>query len=57
MQAAIAQAAKEPAVVDKLAPFGTELGGNSAAEFGKFVEDTRNTLTNIIKEANITTAG
>jgi tripartite-type tricarboxylate transporter receptor subunit TctC len=57
MQAAIAQAAKEPAVTDKLTPFGTEIVGNSAAEFGKFVEDQRTVLTQIIKDANITAAG
>lgn len=57
MQSAIAEAAKDPAIVAKLAPFGTELGGDSPAAFGKFIEDTRTILTNIIKEANITTAG
>ncbi len=57
MQAAIAQAAKDPAIISKLEPYGTEIVGNSPAEFGKFVEDQRTLLTNIIKEANITQAG
>jgi tripartite-type tricarboxylate transporter receptor subunit TctC len=57
MQAAIAEAARDQSIIDKLAPFGTEIVGNSAADFGKFVEDQRTLLTSIIKEANITAAG
>jgi tripartite-type tricarboxylate transporter receptor subunit TctC len=57
MQQAIAQAAREPAVFEKLAPFGTELGGDSSAEFGKFIETTREIMTKIITDAKITTAG
>ena len=54
MQSTIAEACRDPAVTAKLDPLGTVGVGGPAAEFTKFMEEQREVLTKIIKDANIT---
>ncbi|MDZ4066880.1 MAG: tripartite tricarboxylate transporter substrate binding protein [Tabrizicola sp.] len=53
-QAAFAQACREPEIIAKMRPLGTELVGSTPAEFATFIDGQQKLLGNIIKQANIT---
>jgi len=53
MQAAIADAAAEPDVVARLAPLGTIVLASPTPVFAKFLDDQREVLTKLIREAGI----
>lgn len=53
LQAAIADAAKEPDVIARLSPLGTVLLASPTAEFAKFLGEQREILTQLIREAGI----
>ncbi len=53
MQAAVAQATRDPGVRGKLEPLGTEPLGTTAEEFLPFLQRQREILTRVIKEANV----
>jgi tripartite-type tricarboxylate transporter receptor subunit TctC len=53
MQKAVAEASKDPAVVARLAPLGTNILGDSTESFAKFLDEQREVLTRLIAEANI----
>lgn len=53
MQAAIADAAKEPDVVARLSPLGTVIVADRSEAFAKFLVDQRGVLTALIKETGI----
>ena len=54
LQAAIAEACRDPAVQARMAPLGTVMVGNSTAEFTAWLERQRAVVTQVIREANIT---
>jgi tripartite-type tricarboxylate transporter receptor subunit TctC len=53
MNAAVTQALKDPAIVDKLAPTGTVLAPTTTAEFAAWLAKQRETMERTIKDANI----
>jgi len=53
MQAVIAEASRDPAVVARLAPLGTQLIGDTTAQFEVFLRQQTEVLTKLIKDANI----
>lgn len=54
MQAAVADASKEPDVIARLAPLGTNLVAEPTGVFAKFLGDQRTLLTQLIKDTGIT---
>lgn len=54
MNAAVAQALRDPALVAKMAPTGTVLAPTTSAEFVAWLAKQRETIERIIREANIT---
>ena len=56
MNAAVAQALRDPAVVAKLAPSGTILASSTPAEIRDWVSRQREVIEKIIRDANITLA-
>ncbi|QHJ00800.1 twin-arginine translocation pathway signal protein [Xylophilus rhododendri] len=54
MQAAVVQAAKDPALAAAIAPQGTVLVANSTAEFSAFLNRQRELLQKLVRDANIT---
>jgi tripartite-type tricarboxylate transporter receptor subunit TctC len=54
MQAAAAQALRDPAVLARMAPLGTILVGNSTEEFTKWLAAQRDVVEGIIRDAKIT---
>ena len=54
MQQVFAEVSREPAIIAKMKPLGTELVGSTPAEFGKFIAEQQKILGNIVKVANIT---
>ncbi len=54
MQAAVAEAAKDPALAAAVAPQGTVLVANSTQEFGLWLGQQRDVLQKLIHDANIT---
>ena len=56
MQAAIAEACKDPGVQARMAPLGTILGGQSTAEFTRWLNNQREVVARVIREAKITLA-
>jgi tripartite-type tricarboxylate transporter receptor subunit TctC len=54
MQAALADAAKEPDVATRLGPLGIVLVVDGPEAFGKFLGEQRTVLTDLIKETGIT---
>lgn len=54
MQAAVAEACRDPGVLARMAPLGTVLGGQSTAEFTRWLDNQRETVGRVIREANIT---
>jgi tripartite-type tricarboxylate transporter receptor subunit TctC len=53
MQQAIAEAAKDPKVKERLGPSGAEVVANTPAEFAAWLKEQRTLLGKLIKEANI----
>ena len=53
MNAAVTQALKDPAIVEKLAPTGTVLAPTTTAEFVVWLAKQRETMERTIKDANI----
>lgn len=53
MQNAVAQASKDPAVIARLAPLGTNILGDPTESFAKFLDEQRDVLTRLIADANI----
>jgi tripartite-type tricarboxylate transporter receptor subunit TctC len=53
MQAAIAEACKDPAVVARLTPLGTQLVGSTTAQFEAFLKEQTEVLSEVIRQANI----
>ena len=53
MQAAVAEASRDPAVVAKLDAAGTELVADTPAVFNPFLEKERALVTRVIRDANI----
>ncbi len=53
MQAAIAAAAVDPAVIERLKPLGTMIIANPTADFTKFLTEQRAVLTALIRETGI----
>jgi tripartite-type tricarboxylate transporter receptor subunit TctC len=56
MQAAVAEACKDPGVQARMAPLGTILGGLSTAEFTRWLNNQREVVSRVIREAKITLA-
>jgi tripartite-type tricarboxylate transporter receptor subunit TctC len=54
MQAVVAQAMRDPAVLARMAPLGTILVGNSTEEFAKWLAVQREVVEGVIREAKIT---
>ena len=54
MQAALADAARDPDVVARLTPLGTVILADTAQAFGKFLDGQRTVLTALIKDTGIT---
>ena len=54
MQAAVAQAMRDPAVLARMAPLGTILVGNATDEFAKWLANQREVVGGIIRDAKIT---
>ncbi len=54
MQAAVAQAAKDPALAAAIAPQGTVLVANGTAEFTTWLARQRELLQKLVRDANIT---
>jgi tripartite-type tricarboxylate transporter receptor subunit TctC len=53
MNAAVTQALKDPAIVEKMAPTGTVLAPTTTAEFAAWLARQRETMERTIKDANI----
>ena len=53
MNAAVTQALKDPAIVEKLAPTGTVLAPTTTAEFVAWLAKQRETMEKTIRDANI----
>ncbi len=54
MQAAVAEACRDPGVLARMAPLGTVLGGQSTADFTRWLDNQREVVARVIREANIT---
>jgi tripartite-type tricarboxylate transporter receptor subunit TctC len=54
LQSAVAQACRDPGVQAAMAPRGTVLGGQSTADFKRWLADQREVVARVIREANIT---
>jgi tripartite-type tricarboxylate transporter receptor subunit TctC len=54
LQAAIAEAARNPAVRNRLNPLGAEVLGSTEQEFSAFLERSRVVLAKVIKDGGIT---
>ena len=54
MQAALADAARDPAVIARLSPLGTMILADATTSFAKFLDDQREVLTQLIRETGIT---
>jgi tripartite-type tricarboxylate transporter receptor subunit TctC len=54
MHAAIAEASRSPAVVERLSALGSVLVADEPAAFGTWLEGQRTLLEQLIREANIT---
>ncbi len=54
MQAAVAEACRDPGVLARMAPLGTVLGGQSTADFSRWLDNQRDIVARVIREANIT---
>jgi tripartite-type tricarboxylate transporter receptor subunit TctC len=54
LQAAVAEACRDPGVQARMAPLGTVLGGQSTEVFAAWVENQRQIVARVIREANIT---
>jgi tripartite-type tricarboxylate transporter receptor subunit TctC len=53
MQAAVVQAAKDPALAEAVAPQGTVLVANSTQDFGRWLGQQREVLQKLIRDNNI----
>jgi tripartite-type tricarboxylate transporter receptor subunit TctC len=54
LQSVVAQACRDPAVLARMAPLGTVLGGQSTADFTRWLQSQRQIVAQVIREANIT---
>jgi tripartite-type tricarboxylate transporter receptor subunit TctC len=54
LQAAVSQACRDPGVIARMAPLGTVLGGQSTADFTRWLQNQREVVTRLIRDANIT---
>lgn len=54
LQAAVAEACRDAAVLARMAPLGTVLGGQSTEVFARWLETQREVVGRVIREANIT---
>jgi tripartite-type tricarboxylate transporter receptor subunit TctC len=54
LQAAVAEAARDPGVLARMAPLGTVLGGQPTEVFASWLETQRGVVAQVIREANIT---
>ena len=54
LQAAVAEACRDPGVLARMAPLGTVLGGQSTEAFAAWLETQREIVARVIREANIT---
>jgi tripartite-type tricarboxylate transporter receptor subunit TctC len=54
LQSAVAQACRDPGVLARMAPLGTVLQGQSTAEFTRWLDNQREIVSRVIREANIT---
>ena len=54
MQAAVAQAARDPGLAEAVAPQGTVLVANSTQDFNQWMDQQRDVLHKLIRDANIT---
>jgi uncharacterized protein len=52
----VAEACKDPGVQARMAPLGTILGGLSTAEFTRWLNNQREVVSRVIREAKITLA-
>jgi tripartite-type tricarboxylate transporter receptor subunit TctC len=54
LQAAVAEACRDPGVLARMAPLGTVLGGQATETFAAWLEAQREVVARVIREANIT---
>jgi tripartite-type tricarboxylate transporter receptor subunit TctC len=54
LQGAVAQACRDPVVLERMAPLGTVLVGSTAAELTRFLDGQRAVVERLIREAGIT---
>jgi tripartite-type tricarboxylate transporter receptor subunit TctC len=54
LQAAVAEACRDPGVLARMAPLGTVLGGQSTEVFAAWLEAQREVVAKVIREAGIT---
>ena len=54
LQSAVSQACRDTEVRARMAPLGTVLGGQSTADFTRWLENQREVVARVIREANIT---
>ena len=54
LQSAVAEACRDPGVLARMAPLGTVLVGQSTPDFATWLDNQREVVTRVIREANIT---
>jgi len=54
LQSAVAEACRDPGVLARMAPLGTVLVGQSTSDFATWLDNQRDVVTRVIREANIT---
>jgi len=54
LQSAVAQACRDPGVLARMAPLGTVLVGQSTPDFTRWLDNQREVVARVIREANIT---
>ena len=54
LQSAVAEACRDPGVLARMAPLGTVLQGQSTADFTRWLDNQREVVAQVIREANIT---
>ncbi|WP_256370449.1 tripartite tricarboxylate transporter substrate binding protein [Roseomonas sp. AR75] len=54
LQSVVAQACRDPGVLARMAPLGTVLVGQSTAEFTRWLQNQRQIVAQVIREAGIT---
>jgi tripartite-type tricarboxylate transporter receptor subunit TctC len=54
LQSVVAQACRDPGVLARMAPLGTVLVGQSTADFTRWLQNQRQIVAQVIREAGIT---